>query len=135
MWKTSFYGCMHIRWHGHARNWHGRASFEALWVASGGTAVHDCGTAVPKPWLCTFVHMARPCFNRAWPCLSYECAHLWTWHGRASVENSRAWVSILVQNCNGIHFKTLETILTCIIQMKGKKFNTRTTYIENKHNT
>ena len=94
---------------------------------SGGTAMLEIGMVVPLLRLYELHQVARPCTIVARPCLSHDCAHLCTWHGRASIEHGRALVSILAQNCNVIYFKTLETILTCIIQMKGKKFNTRTT--------
>ena len=46
-----------IRWHDHARFWHGHALIKALVVQLGGTAVLKSGTAVPESklfGLCTF---------------------------------------------------------------------------------
>ena len=99
--------------------------------------VHKCAQSWLRHGRATIVH-GRATFEAMWVASEGTVVHdCGTWHGRASIEHGRALVSILAQNCNVIHFKTFETILTCIIQMKGKKFNTRTNliFIENKQNT
>ena len=60
-----------IRWHDHARFWHGRASIEALVVQLGGTTVLESGTAVPESKLFGLWHILK------WH------GHAKFWHGRA----------------------------------------------------
>ena len=48
MLKIKFSNGNIIRWHGHARFLHGRASIKALVVQPGGTTMLESGTAMPK---------------------------------------------------------------------------------------